>query len=182
MEKGIFTEHPITIARDFLATDKRKITGLPPEWIDCFAGNFPDYVWIVEADGAAGRPLKGHRNDEPVLPATTGLVLAVVGIDALGRPLDERYVHRPGLIQAISGYHAEPLVTDTMIAALVTSPKGYRNHCPPEAQFLPVINKVETAAHMWQAERLAQEIMQNQASITTIVCGSAHKGQFFAIS
>ena len=68
-----------------------KWTALPSEvWTaGCRAA---DYV-LCEADGAHRLPLKLHRPDEPVLPAETTRALIVVGLSALGRPVEE-VVHR----------------------------------------------------------------------------------------
>ena len=71
-----------------------KWTALPPEVFTagCRAA---DYV-LCEADGAHRLPLKLHRPDEPVLPAETTRALIVVGLSALGRPVEE-VVHRYAL-------------------------------------------------------------------------------------
>lgn len=53
---------------------------------------------LIEADGAKGRPLKGHREDEPVIPASTNLIIPVIGADALGAFVDEESVHRVELL------------------------------------------------------------------------------------
>ncbi len=52
-----------------------------------------DYV-LVEADGAAGRPLKAHADHEPVIPAETRRRICVVGASGFGRPIREA-AHRP---------------------------------------------------------------------------------------
>jgi len=50
---------------------------------------------IIEADGAARRPLKAPDTDyEPVIPQDTTLVIPVVGIDVLGCELNEEHVFR----------------------------------------------------------------------------------------
>lgn len=63
-----------------------------------------DYV-LVEADGAAGRPLKGHAPWEPVIPPETGRVIQVVGMSGLGRPMEET-VHRPEYFCRLCGMEA----------------------------------------------------------------------------
>ena len=44
---------------------------------------------LVEADGARGMPCKAPAEHEPVLPDECGRVVAVMGMDALGRPVEE---------------------------------------------------------------------------------------------
>ena len=74
-----------------------KVWGLSPEEVDELAGLRPQHPLLIEADGSKGRPLKVHREDEPVLPSCAGQTLVVVGMSALGRAFDEESVHRSGL-------------------------------------------------------------------------------------
>ena len=46
-------------------------------------------VVLVEADAPRGRSLKVPAPHEPVIPASTTLVVVVCALDALGQPLDE---------------------------------------------------------------------------------------------
>lgn len=52
---------------------------------------------VVEADGSAGKPIKAHREDEPVVSEKASCVVAVIGGWAVGRLLDGDSVHRPEL-------------------------------------------------------------------------------------
>ncbi|WP_455581774.1 selenium cofactor biosynthesis protein YqeC [Dysosmobacter sp.] len=52
-----------------------------------------EYV-LVEADGAAGRPLKAHAAHEPVIPAEAARVICVAGVSGFGLPIMET-THRP---------------------------------------------------------------------------------------
>ena len=63
-----------------------KVSGIEPQWIDLLAERFPAVFFIVEADGSAGKSLKGYLDDEPVVPASTALLIPLVGLDALGCP------------------------------------------------------------------------------------------------
>ena len=72
-----------------------KWRGLEPEQVDRLASLAPDHVVLVEADGAAGRPVKLHRSDEPRWPGRTSLAVLVVGTGALAEPVGQ-VVHRWG--------------------------------------------------------------------------------------
>ena len=88
---------------------------LPPEepgW-----QTLADYV-LVEADGAAGRPLKAHRPWEPVIPAETNRRVLVVGAAGLGRPLVEA-AHCPELFARLAGCSREDPATPEGIARVV---------------------------------------------------------------
>lgn len=46
-------------------------------------------VVLIEGDGARSLPLKIHSGRDPVVPSWTGVAIAVIGLKALGQPLDE---------------------------------------------------------------------------------------------
>lgn len=82
---------------------RRKVVGLPAEWVDELSRTVPGLALLVEADGSAGRPLKAPAAHEPVVPASTDLVIAVAGVDAVGLPLDADHVHRPEEVARLTG-------------------------------------------------------------------------------
>ena len=76
-----------------------------------------DHV-LVEADGAAGRPLKAHRPWEPVIPACSGLTVCLVGASGLGRPVSGA-CHCPELFASLAGITPDALVSEEHIAAVL---------------------------------------------------------------
>ena len=60
-----------------------------------------DYV-LVEADGAAGKPLKAHALWEPVLPEERTQTICVVGASGIGKTI-VRSVHRPEIFAELCG-------------------------------------------------------------------------------
>ena len=63
----------------------------------------PAALFLVEADGAARKPLKAPAAHEPVLPEPLDCCVAVVGLDSVGQPLDDGHVHRSALVCAAAG-------------------------------------------------------------------------------
>ena len=60
-----------------------------------------DYV-LVEADGAARRPLKAHAPHEPVVPPEANQTICVVGASGFGQPISEA-AHRPERYARLAG-------------------------------------------------------------------------------
>lgn len=91
--------------RLFLARSKegQKMAGFDPAEVDRLATAFPGAFLLVEADGAARRPCKGYAPHEPAVPPSTGLLVAMAGLDALEKPLSEEWVHRPQMVAAVTG-------------------------------------------------------------------------------
>ena len=76
-----------------------------------------DHV-LVEADGAAGHPLKAHRPWEPVIPACSDLTVCVVGASGLDQPAS-RVCHCPELFCELAGIAPYEPVGEAHIAAIL---------------------------------------------------------------
>ena len=100
----------------------------------------------VEADGSAGRPFKAPASHEPVIPAGVTHVVAVVGVEVLGKPLDARSVHRPELAAAIAGVEEGEAVTAEIVALVLSDAEGGRKGVPPSgsnrARFAVMVTRV----------------------------------------
>ena len=131
---------------------------------------------LIEADGSRMRPFKAPAAYEPVIPACATLVVPVVGIDALGKPLTEKYVHRPELVARICQLPEglEPSgswVTPEMVAAVLAHPLGGRKGVPAGARVVPLINKVESEAGLQTAREIAERLM-GMEGIDGVVIGA----------
>ncbi len=149
-----------------------KIGGVSPELI----GRMPqelsvDHI-IVEADGAKGLPIKAPENHEPVVPPTTSLLIPMVGIDALGRPLNEEEAFRPGRIAELTGTKQGDPITHQVIATLINHPQGLIKGAPPGVRIIPFLNKVETTEGLNGAREVAREVIQKgEGRIERVVLG-----------
>lgn len=133
----------VVVAADRELPGEHKLAGLPPELMDALADALPGARILVEADGAAGRPLKAPAPHEPVIPACTDAVLGLMGLDSLGEPLNGGLVHRPERLAALAGCRLNDRVTPAVLARLATHPEGLFRHAPPRAARLAVCTKAE---------------------------------------
>ena len=97
---------------------------------------------VLEADGSAMRPFKAPGPHEPAIPPAATLVLAVAGLDVLGRPLTSDYVHRPERVAVLSGAALGERITPEIVATVLAHPEGGRRRVPVSARFAVVLNKV----------------------------------------
>jgi probable selenium-dependent hydroxylase accessory protein YqeC len=134
--------HQVTVVAENLS-GQGKLRGLSADAVDRLAAAEPGCI-IVEADGAAGRPVKAPKSGEPVFPQCTTLVIPVVGIDALGAVLDGEKVFRPEIVARLTGLAPGKTLTVEAIALLVTHAQGLTKGCPAGAKIIPFINKVES--------------------------------------
>ena len=148
-----------------------KLQGIVPQWVEEL-DSLPGVSFVlVEADGAAGRSLKAPREGEPVVPLNTSLLIPVVGIDALGCPLEEKHVFRSEIAARVLNMALGSTVTESMIARLLEEIIKVR---PPNAQVMPFINKVDLPGGLEKARRLAAYLLETGgARIERVVLGQA---------
>jgi probable selenium-dependent hydroxylase accessory protein YqeC len=122
---------------------ENKLTGLQPESIDLLAKTNL-FRWIlVEADGAAGRPLKMPAGYEPVIPESTKWVIGMVGLNSVGKPLTDEWVHRPELFSAITGLAVKEKVTEAAIGDVLIHDKGIFKDASANALRLVFLNQAD---------------------------------------
>ena len=128
-------------------TGSHKASGVDPHLVDALARRSADLdlaAVLVEADGSAQRPVKAPASHEPVIPDATTLLVPVLGLDAIGLPLDDPFVHRPVHLRRLLGV-ADPVTrfTPQMAVRLLLHPQGGQQGRPPSARLLPLLNKAE---------------------------------------
>lgn len=99
---------------------------------------------IVEADGAAGRPLKAHRPWEPVIPACSTMTVCVAGASGLGQPASAA-CHRPELFCALAGISPDQPVRAEDVAAVLNR-ENLADCC--------LVNQIDALEDSQQARRL----------------------------
>lgn len=82
-------------------------------------------VVLMEADGSRGLPLKYHNPWDPVIPDFTTDVIAMVGMSALGRPLDDAVMFNYPSYAAVV-QNPEPVVTERTISNLLRLDEGIK--------------------------------------------------------
>lgn len=138
---------------------RAKLVGVPTAWVDEIAGRFAHLLILVEADGSAGRPLKAPAGHEPVIPSSTGTVVAVAGTDALGAPPDPLHVHRPEQVARLTGLLPGEAVTPLAVAQVLWHPEGCGKGRPPGSRLIPVLNKVDSPECLGAARRVAADLL-----------------------
>ena len=122
-----------------------------------------DYV-LVEADGAARRPLKAHASHEPVIPAEANQTICVVGASGFGQPIVQA-AHRPERYAALAGVPETAEATPETEAAVLRA----------EALHMRVyVNQVETLWELADAKALAALLE------CPVLAGSLQRGEYFS--
>ncbi len=145
-------------------TEDAKLVGVLPEWVADLAHVPGVRYLLVEADGAAGRPLTAPRSHEPVIPAAASLVLPIVGADVLGRPLSAATVHNPREMTALTGLEEGEPVDAASVARVLLSRDGNCRGAPVDARVVPLVNKADTPQRLAAAREIAAALLEGGAS------------------
>jgi molybdenum cofactor cytidylyltransferase len=126
---------------------------------------------LIEADGARGRSLKAPAPHEPVVPPFADLVIPVAGLDVVGMPLDERWVHRVDRVSQILGLRPGAAIEVEHVAALLGAPDGGLQGIPPGAEIRVLLNKADTPERLEAGRSIARFLLANPR-IQAAVVGS----------
>jgi probable selenium-dependent hydroxylase accessory protein YqeC len=160
----------ITIARERLESEKLK--GVSANLVNELGHSQEIDAVIIEADGAAGRPVKAPREHEPVIPTSTTLTVAILGVDGLEMRLSEKDVFQPERVSKITGVPMGGRLTDEAIAILVTHPEGILKGTPPSSRVIAFLNKVDIPNGVAKAKTVAHKILDKKhKQIERIVLG-----------
>jgi probable selenium-dependent hydroxylase accessory protein YqeC len=108
---------------------------------------------LVEADGSKRLPIKAPAAYEPVVPEGTDLVVGVIGLDALGEPMDERTVHRPEPFATVTGCApGEPIGWDHLVALARHSEGLFKG---ARGRRVVLLNKIDEAPYLPSPGQLA---------------------------
>ncbi|MDQ3248775.1 MAG: selenium cofactor biosynthesis protein YqeC, partial [Chloroflexota bacterium] len=141
-----------------------KVRGIAPERVDQLvaqAAGLNVAAVLIEADGSRWLPFKAPAAHEPVLPTSTTLLIPVMGLDALGAPIDDTHVHRAEQVRRLLGLapdDATTRLTPQMVARLLVHAQGGAKALPAGARLLPLLNKAETVTRLASARLVAHQL------------------------
>lgn len=141
-----------------------KLTGcaVPMETLCTLA----EYV-LVEADGAKRLPLKAPAAHEPVIPACARQVIAVAGLDGVGKPACDT-AFRTELYCDILHTDTAHVIAPEDVATVLCSLLGQRKSIPAGARFTVVLNKADDARRLDLAKEVSQHLDKTVVAQTAV--------------
>lgn len=127
---------------------------------------------LIEADGAATKPLKGWNSTEPVIPLFTTKTIGIIDIQTIGSIICEALVHRLEIFSEITGCKAGEPVSLYHLARVIQDEHGLFSQSHGEE--LLYINKVESITDQLNVDGLRSKVEK-----MTIVAGSVQQGNIY---
>lgn len=150
-----------------------KLLGYAPEQINEILSSGRFHYILIEADGAARRPLKAPASHEPVIPSETSMLIAVIGLDGLGVPLTEDRVFRPYQYTRLTGLPMGKIVTAESVCTVLMHPKGIMKGCPATARRFVFLNKAETPSRQAIGRKVGSILFETaRDKISDVLMGS----------
>ncbi len=160
----------ITLARERIG--EGKLRGISSEFADSLWNLYSIDVLIIEADGAAGRPVKAPRRGEPVIPSQTTLVIGILGLDGIGMELNHQNIFQAGLVSNLTGIPEGEKMTEEGMAILMTHPEGLFKGASNSSRWVAFLNKVDIPDGVAKGEKIARNIFEKRdGNIERIILG-----------
>jgi probable selenium-dependent hydroxylase accessory protein YqeC len=170
--RAILKRKPHISAGSQLIHFQNKLKGFPPETIDALWQSGAFRWIIVEADGAAGKPLKAPASHEPVIAQCTKWAIGIAGLEAVGKPLTERWVFRPQMVSKITGLAPGESISESAIADVFVSSDGVLKNIPVQAKRFAFLNQADSQERHEAGKKIARIISsQKEALFTGVVIG-----------
>jgi probable selenium-dependent hydroxylase accessory protein YqeC len=170
VKKHLSSYRHITLAQERI--EPKKLKGVSSDFVSELWKSEQTEFLIVEADGAAGHPVKAPRIGEPVIPPDTTLVVALLGVDGMELELREENIFRSELVSRLTGIPLGGRMTDEAMGMLITHPDGIFRGAPVSSRVVVFLNKVDLPHGMEKAKRIAKKVLdRGHRQIERIVLG-----------
>ena len=165
------TKPHITAAAEYLH-DVGKLRGFPPQIVEeIWCSDLFKWI-IIEADGAAGKPLKAPAEHEPVIPGCTTWMVAMVGLNGVGKPLTAKWVFRPEKYAHLAGLDPGAEISEAAVKAVLFHENGGFKNAPAKAARLFFCNQADTPENLATGRRVARMILkQKNSGLTRLIIG-----------
>ncbi len=160
----------VVVARRRLPADK--VEGVPPDWCDRIRREGLAGALVVEADGSARKPVKAPEAWEPVVPASSTLFVAVLGLSCVGVPLDRDHAHRPERVSAVTGVPTGARLTPDSVARLLGSEEGLLRGRPLRARAAAFLNQADVPGGTAAGREIAGLLLGGGRPYERVVVGS----------
>jgi molybdenum cofactor cytidylyltransferase len=146
-------------------------------WLHAYCGSHAIPL-LIEADGSRQKPLKAWADHEPAIPGFVDQVVQIVGLSSLGKPLQEKYVHRVEIFSRLSGLHPGDTITGEAITGVLCHPGGGLKNIPLSARRVIVLNQADTEELQSAAHKMVRPLL---AAYDSVIIASLQDQKIYAV-
>jgi probable selenium-dependent hydroxylase accessory protein YqeC len=178
----------VSLARS--RTDNEKVKGLSPAEVDAlWRGGVAGSIF-VEADGSRGLPLKAFGAAEPQVPYSATTVVLLAGLDALGRRIDTKHVHRSELLASALGVTRKTRVTTDLLSGALALQVVKLRTVTSGARVVVLLNKADDEELVDQGVAAGEDLLSAAVSSCgqpasgrpdSVVVGSLHHSAYHVL-
>ena len=170
-------EGSVFVGRSLL--DTGKVEGIPPSLADEVYGDPQVHHLLIEADGAAGHPLKAPAEHEPVSPRSVTTVVAMMGLEAVNARLDEATAFRVEQVRTVTGLDPGEVLEPKALSRVFLHPAGLFKGTPEGSRKVVFLNKKDLIEEETKVAELADLLLSDRAkNIERVIIGSLKTGVY----
>lgn len=150
------------IYRGLAENDESKITGFQSGELEVLSDilHHQQIPLLIEADGSKRKPCKfpADHEHEPNIPSFVNKVCVVIGLSALGKPLNEEFFHRPDNIAKALNISLGETITIDHFFEILTHPDGALKNIPGEAEKILFLHQADCLLENNEINELALQL------------------------
>jgi probable selenium-dependent hydroxylase accessory protein YqeC len=127
----------------------------------------------IDGDGARTRWFKAPGPHEPAIPSVATDVVVCVGLEVLGKPLSDAWVHRPGIVSNIAGAATGAPITADIILQVLLHENGGMKNVPRGARLHALLDNPVTDEHLTLANHIAARLVYGGFGSAVIATATA---------
>lgn len=154
-----------------------KVYGPTVEWTPQLLDTIDSDVLLIEADNAAGRPLKAAYTDEPFIPREASVVISFASLAALDKPLTEDHIYNSQAMIDKYGFYEGSTVRSPWIAQILRDEELGLRGIPQSARVIIYINQTPASGYLRGRARLIARLCLQQPRIEGVALGSIRAAQ-----
>ncbi|MFH2047431.1 MAG: selenium cofactor biosynthesis protein YqeC [Pseudomonadota bacterium] len=140
----------------------RKLSGPNKDFIgNLYEKLIFDYI-LVECDGSKRKPIKAPADYEPVVPDNATKTIGVIGLDAIGNPINEEHVHRHELLCNIVKRSPGEILDEEAVVNLILSPAGLFKGVPDGSERYVLLNKADDVQRRKYAKSISARLKEKK--------------------
>jgi probable selenium-dependent hydroxylase accessory protein YqeC len=162
----ILADEPLMVISGGVSEDG-KHAGVDPALIERLA--IPaDLVLLVEGDGSRKKPIKAPTAREPVIPANTSEVFALMGAGAFDERVDAERCYNPEGVIALLG-QAHAVLDAPALVSLAADARGCRKGVLPGMGFHLIVNQGDLERKQATARALLRDLSRGHGIAGTLL-------------